>query len=233
MSVNCEDRTLELNALLDGELPAAEAAELTAHLASCVECSRRLAELGGLRAALAHAIPEEEISAELHARIAKVLSGSDESRVIQVRPRVWWPSLASLAVGAAIAAMVMLAVLPNAHQQGELMAVRDAAMRSGAALAVEGRAPSAPGFRLASAREDVVAGHRAQVLDYVQAGQKVTLCIWPANGEPAHGVREAEYRGMEINYWNDGVREYWAASAGSPAVLASFVARVRGVDAAS
>ena len=231
--MNCDDRTLQLNALLDGELPATEAAELTAHLASCPQCSRLLAELGALRAALADTFPEEVISPEFHARIAGAidgaLAGGGGDNVIRFRPRAWWPQLASLTAGAALAAMLTLALLPNQHQNSELMAVRDAALRGGAVLAAAGgaAAPNVPGFQLTRARQDVVAGHPAQVLAYMHAQQTITLCIWPANGEPAHDVREAKYRGMAISYWNDGTSEYWAASAGSDAVLKSFVTEVR------
>jgi anti-sigma factor RsiW len=42
-----------LNALLDGELPPAEAAALSAHLAACGDCLRTLRELAGLRADIA------------------------------------------------------------------------------------------------------------------------------------------------------------------------------------
>ena len=229
--MTCEDRNLQLNALLDGELPAADTAELTAHLAACPECARRLAELAELRAALAEAIPEEEILVEFQSRIAGVLDrAGKEAAVVRFKLRAWGAPLAALAVGAAVAAMLVVAVLPNAHQQGELMAVRDAALR-GAEVAAAGAAPEVPGFRLTGARQDEVAGHRAEVAAYVQAGEKVTLCIWPANGEPAQGVRAAHYRGMAISYWNDGKQEYWAASTGSSKVLATFVATVRASDA--
>jgi hypothetical protein len=50
----------------------------------------------------------------------------------------------------------------------------------------------------------------------------ITLCIWPANGEPAHGVPSVDYRGIAISYWNDGKNEFWAASADASADLRRF-----------
>jgi hypothetical protein len=103
--------------------------------------------------------------------------------------------------------------------------VHDAALRSASlTTAAPAAAPTVPGFALASNHRDVVAGHVAQVVDYVRDGQTITLCIWPAGKEPAHDVRQAVYQGMTIKYWNDGDHEYWAASTGSGGNLDKFVA---------
>jgi anti-sigma factor RsiW len=88
--------------------------------------------------------------------------------------------------------------------------------------------PAVAGFRLAAARADIVAGHPTHVFTFMRANQTVTLCIWAANGEPAHGVRNAVYRGMAIRYWNDGKQEYWAATAGPEATLDDFVGVLKG-----
>jgi anti-sigma factor RsiW len=126
--------------------------------------------------------------------------------------------------------MLVLLLLPHPDATRDLMSVRDAALRGGIAQGVATNigAPAAVGFTLASARADIVAGHPARVFGYARADQTVTLCIWPAGGEPAHGVRDARYRGMTIRYWNDGKQEYWAASSGQAAVLDDFVAALRG-----
>ena len=105
------------------------------------------------------------------------------------------------------------------------MSVRDAALRTNVSQSVAANIPGpmVAGFDLAASRPDIVAGHRAQVFAYTRAGQTVTLCIWAANGEPAHGVRDAVYQGMAIRYWNDGKQEYWAATPGPAATLDDFV----------
>jgi len=221
--VTCEDRNLELNALLDDELPAAELAALTAHLATCPVCLRRLAELGAVRAALAEAVPEEAIAPAFAARINAMLA-AEAARAAPARVRIWPARVAIFALGAALAAAVALTLAPNPNQRGELMAVRDAALRSGG-VGIAAEAPRVPGFALAAAREDWVAGHRSQVATYRRAGQDVTLCIWLANGEPAHGLRVAHYRDATIEYWNDGVHEYWAT--GPTALVDGFVVAIR------
>jgi hypothetical protein len=110
----------------------------------------------------------------------------------------------------------------------DLMGVRDATMRGATAQAEAGAdAPVVPGFVLASARMDVVAGHTSQVLIYKGAdkGAKgtVTLCVWPSNGEPAKAVSNMVMKGTDISYWNDGKTEFWAASPAPETTLDGFV----------
>lgn len=227
------DFSERLGALLDGELPPAVAAKLTAHLAICPDCARHLAELGALRAALAGTVPETAVSADLSARIVETLdiAATEPPRTVRFRPRIRAGSVLPFVAGLAVAAALMFAILPRHGVTGDLIAVRDAALR-GTVTAVSGApapapAPAVAGFRLVASRNDVIAGHRARVLIYDRRGQTVTLCIWKADGEPAHGVREARYRGMTIDYWNDGTDEFWAASAGPADGLRPFVRKVR------
>jgi len=225
--MTCDDRIEQISAMLDGELPPAEMAALTAHIASCADCARALAELGGLRAALAEAVPEEPVSAEFTARIERSLQAvsppPSSGRVLAFpssRRRTW------LAAASAIAAVLVLALWPHPHDESiDLGGVRDAALRASltASAAPTGSAIPVPGYQLVADRADVIAGHRAQVLVYTQGVERITLCIWPAGHEPAHAVRQAAYRGMAIRYWNDGTREFWATSPLPARGLGDFV----------
>lgn len=219
--MSCADYNESLNALLDGEITPAQAAPLVAHIAGCADCTRTLAELAELRAGLALALPGEEVPADLQARIEAMLTPD----VLPFRHR-WRPAPSWLAAGA-LAAALMLALLPRHDETKDLMSVRDAALRGGTGRGGTGlavQAPAVPGFQLASSRTDVVAGHMAQVAVYIRGGQTITLCNWPANGEKAHGVEQARYRGMGISYWNNGKTEYWVASTGD---VQDFVAALR------
>jgi anti-sigma factor (TIGR02949 family) len=236
--MSCDDYNDQLNALLDGELPPQQAAALAAHLAGCPGCTKSLAELAALRAGLAQLLPEADAPAELQARIEALLR-ADDSNVVEItafkaRPRwqsdrSWRPNRAGwIATAAAVAACLMLTPLPlllHHSETPDLMSVHDAALRSASLTSnATVAAPTVPGFALTANHMDVVAGHVAQVAVYTRAGKTVILCIWPANGEPAHGVKTADYRGMAINYWNDGDHEYWAASVSPNADLKDFVA---------
>lgn len=229
--------TEQLSAVLDGELPPADMAAFTRHVAACPDCSKSLAELAALRAALHREIPDEEVSPDFYAKISGLLDQQTSAlkpevkatNVVTLKLRPVRQNIGWIAAGTAIAAMLMILLLPHHDETKDLMSVRDAALRMSVSQEVASNivVPSVAGFRLDGARTDIVAGHRAQVFAYQQANQMVTLCIWPANGEPAHGVRDAVYKGMAINYWNDGKQEYWAASAGSAETLHDFVAALK------
>lgn len=223
--MSCADYNEHLNALLDGELPPEQAAPLAAHLATCPACTRTLAELAELRARLAQALPQEDAPAGLQSRIEALLAaGGAEIIPFTPKPRNWLPNLPGWVAAATLAAALMLTFLPHHDATKDLMSVRDAALRSGPTiLAAATTPPMVAGFTLTSSRVDHVAGHLAQVAVYTKNGQSITLCSWPANGEPAHGVKHAQYRGMAISYWNDGQTEFWAATASPDADMQGFV----------
>jgi anti-sigma factor RsiW len=211
----------QLSALLDGELPPAETAALSAHLAACQDCMRTWGELADLRAAIA-GLERAEVPPGLEARILALTDAP--SKIVPFRPR--WRQYGLLAATAGLAAALTLAILPQG-QTVDFMAVRDAALRGGLTQPAEAGAPVVPGFRLASTRRDEVAGHHAQIAVYTRNGASITLCIWPAGREPAHGLKTTMYRGMAIDYWNDGHEEYWVASPMPALELADFVQALR------
>lgn len=230
--MTCDDRIEQISAMLDAELPAQELAALTAHIAGCPVCARTLAELGGLRAALAETIPEEPVSGDFAARIEQSLQKASRppSRRDLAFPwrfaggRTGW-----LVAAASIAAMVVFALWPHRHDESlDLGGVRDAALRAALTATQEAAVggPALPGYRVVAARADVIAGHEAQVLVYTQGAERITLCIWPAGQEASHPVRQSAYRGMAIRYWNDGRSEYWAASVLPAEGLARFVDKI-------
>jgi anti-sigma factor RsiW len=236
-AMNHASYTEQLSAMLDAELAPADMAELTVHLAACPDCTQHLAELAALRAALHHELPEEEVSPDFYAKISGLLDQqtstlTPEAKVTNVlafrphpvRRRIGW-----IAAGTAIAAMLMILLLPHRDVSRDLISVRDATLRGSVSQAVASNiaGPTVVGFRLDAVRSDIVAGHPAQVLTYARANQTVTICIWSANGEPAHDVRNAVYRGMAISYWNNGKQEYWAATTGPTATLNDFVTEWR------
>jgi len=227
----------QLSAMLDGELAPADMAALTVHLAACPDCAKHLAELAALRAALHDEIPEEEVSPDFYAKISGLLDQPiskpepdvEAPNVIALKLRPVRRNAGWIAAVSAIAAMLMVLLLPHHDETKDLMSVRDAALRGSLSQMVASNmaGPTVDGFRLADARSDIVAGHQAQVFAYMRANQTVTLCVWSANGEPAHGIRNAVYKGMAISYWNDGQQEYWVATAGPVTTLNDFVAALK------
>ncbi len=224
--MNCDDWTLQINALLDGALSPSEAAALAGHLNTCADCRRMLSEFASLRSAMAELTGAEEPSAALVGHV-HALVDAPPGKVRLLRSRV--RRGAGLAVAAALAATVLLMIPPAKDVQPDLMSVRDATLRTSLSTGVVAEAPAVPGFTLVSARQDFVAGHRAQVAVYRHGDAMITLCTWPAGRERAHGVINATYHGMVIHYWNDGRTEYWAASLISGPALPDFVQGLRGI----
>ncbi|MDE8344614.1 MAG: zf-HC2 domain-containing protein [Acidocella sp.] len=221
---DCTARAAELNAWLDGELSPGDAASLARHVAICPACAAHLSELADLRARLAQLVAPQPAPAALRHVI--------ETRLTPRRlPYQWRRRWVWAGAGLALAASLVLIMFPrHNHETKEFAAVRAAALRPDiAALAAPAppAALSADGFRLVASREDRVAGHSAIVQTYVAAGQSVTLCIWPANGEPAHKPLQAHFRGAAITYWNNGTNEFWATSFGATPVLGRFVRAYR------
>jgi anti-sigma factor RsiW len=239
--VTCTDRGELLSAFIDGELASAEVAELTKHLMTCPACLQRLAELGALRSALAETFAEEKLSEEFLFRITKQLDSAEDqlttnsaaqSRVLPFKKRYLTQNLriiTSSVVMSAIAATLVLTLANQPKNIVDLAAVHDARLRNSlVSYEIQGASPAEiSGYRIASTRYDIVAGHKAQIVSYEGASDIVTLCSWDAHGEPAHGVKTATYRGTAIMYWNDGTTEYWAASDKSDGRLADFVKRAR------
>lgn len=231
--MTCGDYTESLNGLIDGELSAAALGAVTTHLAACPDCRRYLAELAQLRVALQREIPEEAVPPEFQAKILSLLDQPPAAppkpppaNIIPFKTRTRREAIAWLTAACAVAAVLMVTLLPHHDETKDLMSVRDAALRIALTQTITSAAPPVPGFRLTSARADVVAGHEAQVFAYAGDGKPITLCVWKANGEPAHGLREAVFKGINIAYWNDGDDEYWAATAGPATSLDSFVAAI-------
>jgi anti-sigma factor (TIGR02949 family) len=223
--MSCADYTEALNALLDGELPPDQAAPLTEHLAACPACTQTLAELAQLRAGLAQMLPEHDAPAELRSRIEALLEVDGAEIIPFTRKSRWLPNRPGWIAATALAAALMLTFLPHHDVTKDLLSVHDAALRGGPAMEASATtsAPQIPGFQLTGSHMDEVAGHMAQVAVYTRAGQTFTLCSWAANGEPAHGVKHVQFRGIAIDYWNDGRTEYWAAST-NPTGLHDFAA---------
>ncbi|MCB8882698.1 zf-HC2 domain-containing protein [Acidisoma cellulosilytica] len=222
--MSCDDRHEHLNALLDGELSAPDAAVLTAHLAVCPACMQRLGELAAIRAAIA-GLHREIVSPALEQRILAMTDDAMPKAVLPFRPRR--RQIGMLAIAAGIAALLVVTLSPGKDHLADFVAVRDAAQRSALmqTMAPAGaiNPPVVPGFTLAASRTDILVGHKALVATYRRDGSVITLCAWPAGKEPAHGLEQKTYRGAAITYWNDGKNEYWVTSAGPRTLVSDFV----------
>jgi anti-sigma factor RsiW len=230
--MNCEDRTLDLHALLDHELHDQAANDLVRHMATCPTCAATFANLLLLRSKLARLAPVEQLDPALIGRIdAAITSSKPVQRPL--RSRSWkLPALSGGLVGLAAAAMIMLMLQTGNHEAPTIRAVADAGLRQSIPMQAVSLADNRPGgadawfgrrhlaqppvpnltkagFVFAGYRTDIIAGHSASILVYQHAKSQITLIAWPADGEAAHPVRTSAVAGHAVTYWNNGTIEFW------------------------
>jgi anti-sigma factor RsiW len=235
-------RALLLQAELDGELDAAQAAALAEHRAACADCRRNEALLLAARQAVQGATYHRAAPELLRAVASRM--GAD--RLVPPRRRMWspWAGVAGFGAGAALAAAIVLTLLP-AGRPGLVAALVDdhvRALQPGHLLDVvstnqhtvkpwfDGRLDFAPpvrdlaaaGFPLVGGRLDYLQGRSVAVLIYSHGKHIIELFVWPASAaaaEPAHSTRD----GYNIVRWTADGMSLSAVSDLDPAGLAQFV----------
>lgn len=227
----CPDKTLLLQAELDGELGVAESAALQAHLEGCAGCEALQAELSDLsalvrRAAPRHAAPDR-LRALLAARVApeRGLAPRLAGRLVRQ------PAIA-FGAGAAMAAGVALALLPApaAPLEDQAVAGHIRALQPGHLTDVpssdrhtvrpwfDGRIDYAPpvrdfagaGFPLVGGRLDYLGGRPVAALVYRRDRHLIDLYVWPAAGEAAPAERARN--GYAVVNWRAGGMAFLAVS---------------------
>lgn len=238
------DRLLLVQAEFDGELDAAQAAGLAEHRAGCAVCRESWDVLAAARAAM-------RADATYH-RAGTALRRAVEARLGEAapmprrRPARWWREALSFGVGAALAAMLVLAVRPTiGDDRGLVAAVVDDHVRSlqpGHLADVistdqhtvkpwfDGRLDFAPpvkdlrtdGFPLAGGRLDYLDGRAVAALVYEHGKHTINLLIWPERAGAAEAVGAAR-NGYQIIHWTADGMTLWAVSDVARDQLEAFV----------
>ncbi|HVS76262.1 MAG TPA: hypothetical protein VHE11_04960, partial [Steroidobacteraceae bacterium] len=210
MSVGDCGKLLLLQAELDGELDAAQAAALAEHRAGCPVCRRNESAIMAARQALRSAT-YHRAGPELMRSVARQVGAQRPAH--RRRAPLPWRGLAAFGAGAALAAAVVLSILPMGRQDIVASLVDDhvRALQPGHLLDVvstsqhtvkpwfDGRLDFAPpvkspaGFPLLGGRLDYLHGRTVAVLVYSRGKHLVELFVWPASGraeEPESAVRD-------------------------------------------
>ena len=216
-------KLLLLQAEFDGELDAAQAAALAEHRAACPVCKRNEALLATTRQALRGATYHRADPELLRAVASRIGLDRPPSR----RRSMPWQGLAGFGAGAALAAAVVLTLLPAGRPELVASLVDDhvRALQPGHLLDVvstnqhtvkpwfDGRLDFAPpvkdlaavGFPLVGGRLDYLHGRSVAVLVYSRGKHVIELFVWPASpatGEPARTTRD----GYNVVHWTaDGM----------------------------
>lgn len=207
----------------DGELDAAQAVRVAAHLRACPHCAAWAAGLASLSAGMADLAGEGAPPAARRAMMAQI-------------GRRRWRVPAGLAAGAALAAGLML-LLPRAPSPDPLIEAHLRAMQPGHLIEVEssdrhtvrpwfaGRLDFAPPVRevatLLGGRTDRVEGHDAAALVYRSGRHDIDLYIWPGDAVSAPVLRTA--RGFSVVAWGEAGMQMRAVSDMEGAELLDFV----------
>jgi anti-sigma factor RsiW len=249
MAPGC-DQVLLVQAELDGELDAAQAAALEAHRAGCAICRAAQADLLRTRALL-HAEPYETTPDDVRARVMARLHQSAPAATISAnQERGWrWPRLGGPSLGfglgaACAAALAMLVVLPphddlaQAVVAGHIRALQPGHLEDVASTDqhtvkpwFDGRIDFAPpvrefaaqGFPLRGGRLDYLDGRPVAALVYGRDKHIINLFVWPSSGG-AHLAGDRIVQGYNLVHWTAGGMTFWAVSDVERSQLDDFAA---------
>jgi anti-sigma factor RsiW len=245
------DKVLLVQAELDGELGAAEAASLAAHRAECPICQAAAVEFAQARALIRDDL-YQPVPEDMRHRVMAAIAAAQPPRpalsaiAMPTAPgwwRRWWSNGASFGLGAACAAaLALLLVMPETPPglTEQLVAGHVRALQPGHLQDVasedrhtvkpwfDGRIDFAPPVKdLAAARFPLTGGR----LDYLN-GRPVAALVYQRDKHvidlfvwPAGGEtspQTAERQGYNIVHWSQNGMAFWAVSDLEAAQLKQF-----------
>jgi anti-sigma factor RsiW len=230
----CE-MALLVQADFDGELGAADAARIAAHRESCPSCQAAWAMLGAARRATREAASYHRAPPALRQAVEGRLAATAGATTTRSAPawRAWWREAAGFALGAALAALAFVAVLPD-RQDSVIAALVDDHVRSlqpGHLIDVgssdrhtvkpwfDGRLDFAPpvkdlapqGFPLVGGRLDYFGGRPVAALVYESGRHPINLFVWPEPDAPAP-MADGARNGYNVVRWTADGMSLWAVS---------------------
>jgi anti-sigma factor RsiW len=245
------DKVLLVQAELDGELGAAEAASLAAHRAECPICQAAAAEFAQARALIRDdlylPVPEDMRHRVMAAIAAAQPPRSTMPAATPTAPgswRRWWSNGASFGLGAACAAglafLLLLPALPPGLTE-QIVAGHVRALQPGHLQDVasedrhtvkpwfDGRIDFAPPvkdlvadrFPLEGGRLDYLAGRPVAAMVYRRDRHVIDLFIWPA-GSGRPSPAFAQVQGYNVVHWTADGMTLWAVSDIEPGQLREF-----------
>ncbi|MDE1146190.1 MAG: anti-sigma factor [Azospirillaceae bacterium] len=236
----CPEHCVELlHGLLDGELDAVHARNLEAHVAACPGCAAQLDDLRALRADLASADLRACAPAALRARILADIGAPVSRPALPRVPRRW----AAAGLGVAIAASLLLMVLPAGRDEGlerQLIAGHVRSLQAQHLLDVPtsdrhtvkpwfaGKLDYSPpvpdlataGFPLQGGRLDYQVGRPVAALVYRHGAHVINLYVWPTADR--HAMTFTSRDGYNLMCLQAGGMAYWAVSDVNEAELRAF-----------
>ena len=250
------DVEAQVDAYLDGELAAMDAAELEAHLAGCVSCGRFRDDRLALRAAIAAQIPRFQAPEALRGRLRAALrKASAPSRARRPAAPMVWRGLA-LAASLAVVAVGSwrLAAEHTASEilTDEVLASHVRSLMPGHLSDVvssdqhtvkpwfNGKLDFSPpvhdfagrGYPLLGGRLDYVNGRQVAALVYGRRQHLINVFLWPAAGPSGSGAPLVRH-GYHLLHWTTPDYAYWVASDLGLSELTTFAGLLQLGDSAA
>jgi anti-sigma factor RsiW len=241
------DKVLLVQAELDGELDAAEAAALAAHRSACPICQVATEELAQARALIATA-PREPMPNDLRHRIMTDLANAALPHDAIPTFRDLWRWVASFGLGAACAAAILLLVLSPRETSltemvvdGHIRAMQPGHLEDVASSDThtvkpwfDGRIDFTPPvkdlaaqqFPLRGGRLDYFAGRPVAALVYQRNKHVINLFIMRDEAGAA-SPETAQARGYNVVHWQQNGMAFWAVSDVEASQLRDFAEQFR------
>jgi anti-sigma factor RsiW len=244
----------QVDALLDGELAPADAAEVEAHLHACTSCARFRSDRLALRSAVASELERPAASAALRERVRAAArhEAGDRRKLHGLPLRPAWSWLAAAAtialvaagswrLGASRAAAGALEEQVLASHVRSLMPGHLSDVVSSDQHTVkpwfDGRLDFSPpvhdfagrGYPLLGGRMDYIRGRPVAALAYGRRRHVISVFVWPAAGRERPSSPVAR-NGYHLLHWATPEFTYWVASDLGLSELASFAGMLRTAD---
>jgi len=234
----CPDRESLLQALLDGELDAANVLEMEAHLRTCQGCAAHFRLLQALKTRLAEADLAVPAPPRLRARIESMIEAetwpahASPRRGVGVAPAAGWSAVGAMAALAASFLLFVAGPLQSGGLQDQLVASHVRSLLASHLIDVatsdrhvvkpwfNGKIDFAPpvvdlanqGFPLVGGRLDYADKRVVAALVYRRNAHIINLFVMPARAQTfAWPIRHAP-TSYAVVHWTRGGLEFWAVS---------------------
>lgn len=249
---SCEEMQLLIQADIDGELRAAEAAAVISHRKSCANCERFYQQLCSLQNALREDLDYQAPSAAFRARLNAKIAHELPTQTLPMPRKIFgWRSLPTFGAGAALAASLffLIATPTEPRLVDAVVAEHIRALQPGHLLDVastdqhnvkpwfDGRIDFAPpvknlaaqGFPLQGGRLDYLNGRSVAALVYYRNKHAINLFIYPDTKTItfARSTGFERVNGYNVNYWRQDGMTFWAVSDLNQAELDEFASAWR------